>query len=262
MAASTLLPDCTNRKSPDNTAGVACSKLRVAPTPCTEQTSARGSRAWRCLMAHEPSYSRASIQELRVTPTAAGRAPATSVVPGDLHALRAVVEGTAAGIGREFFRSLVRHVAEAIGVPYAAVCEFDAPPHGRVLALWERHHVVEDLPFEFTTSPAGEVLSRDLAHFPTGVLQRFPRATFLAERGIDGYMAVPLKAGAGNVLGFISVFDDRPMPAEPRRLFILRIFAARATAELLRLRAEQRLSESESRYRDLYENAPNAYWIV
>jgi formate hydrogenlyase transcriptional activator len=94
------------------------------------------------------------------------------------------------------------------------------------------------------------------------VLQRFPRATFLAERGIDGYMAVPLQAGAGNVLGFLSVFDDRPMPAEPRRLFILRIFAARATAELQRIRAEQRLSESEARYRDLYENAPNAYWVV
>src|SRR5262249_10877393 len=45
-------------------------------------------------------------------------------------------------------------------------------------------------------------------------------------------------------------------------LFIMRIFAARATAELLRIRAEQRLSESEARYRDLYENAPNPYWIV
>jgi PAS domain S-box-containing protein len=31
---------------------------------------------------------------------------------------------------------------------------------------------------------------------------------------------------------------------------------------LLRLRAEQRLSESEARYRDLYENAPVAYWVV
>src|SRR5262249_41641295 len=79
---------------------------------------------------------------------------------------------------------------------------------------------------------------------------------------IDGYMAVPLKDGAGNVFGFISAFDNRPMPAEPRRLFILRIFAARAAAELLRLRAEQQLSDSESRYRDLYENAPNAYWVV
>src|SRR5262249_1305613 len=112
------------------------------------------------------------------------------------------------------------------------------------------------------TSPSAEVLRHDLVHIPTGVLQRFPRATFLAERGIDGYMAVPLQAGVGHVLGFLSVFDDRPMPAEPRRLFSLRIFAARAAAELERMRAGERLSESEGSFRDLYENAPNAYWVV
>jgi formate hydrogenlyase transcriptional activator len=58
------------------------------------------------------------------------------------------------------------------------------------------------------------------------------------------------------------VFDERPMPAEPRRLFIFKIFAARAAVELERLRVEQRLVESERRYRDLYEEAPNAYMAL
>src|SRR5215467_7778408 len=119
------------------------------------------------------------LPEPRQASARAGEASAASVLPDDLHALREVVEGTAAGIGQEFFRSLVRHLAEAIAVPYATVCEFQAPPHGRALAIWEHDHVVEGLPFEFTTSPAAEVLSSDLAHFPTGVLQRFPRAAFL-----------------------------------------------------------------------------------
>src|SRR5262249_48651203 len=137
-----------------------------------------------------------------------------------------------------------------------------APPQGLVLAIWERDHVVEGLTFQFDTSPAGRVLHGDLVHFPTGVLQHFPQAKFLAERNIDGYMAVPLIGGPNNVLGFISVFDDRPMPAEPRRLFIFRIFAARAAVELQRIQAERKLSDSEARYRDLYENAPNAYGVV
>jgi PAS domain S-box-containing protein len=184
------------------------------------------------------------------------------VVPDDLHALRAVVEGTAAGVGQEFFRSLVYHLAEAIGVHYAAVCEFLVPPRGRVLAVWDRDHVVEDLDFDFATSPAAEVLTSGLAHFPTGVLRRFPQARFLADRNIEGYMAVPFVDSQGHVPGILSVFDERPMPAEPRRLFILRIFAARVAAEFERLRAEQQLQESGARYRDLYENAPNPYWIV
>jgi PAS domain S-box-containing protein len=184
-------------------------------------------------------------------------------VPDDLHALRAVVEGTAGGTGQEFFRSLVRHLAEAIDVHYAGVAEFKDPQVGRVLAFWDRDHVVmEGREFDFSTTPAGEVLRSGLAHFPTGVLQRFPGHAFLVERGVDSYMAVPFYDDGGRVLGLLSVFDERPMPAEPRRLFILRIFAARAAAEFERLRAEQRLQDSEARYRDLYENAPNAYLVV
>jgi PAS domain S-box-containing protein len=212
-------------------------------------------------MTREPSAG-GPFQESRGTPAGAREAPAASAVPDDLHALRAVVEGTAAGLGQEFFRSLVRHLAEAIDVHYAAVCEFLVPPRGRALAVWERDHVVENLDFDFATSPAAEVLTSGLAHFPSGVLQRFPQAGFLAARGIEGYMAVPFVGSQGQIPGFLSVFDERPMPAEPRRLFILRIFAARVAAEFERLRAEQRLQESEARYRDLYENAPNAYWIV
>jgi PAS domain S-box-containing protein len=213
-------------------------------------------------MAHEPNAAGPSLREPRGAPAGGDEAPAAAAVPDDLHALRAVVEGTAAGVGQEFFRSLVRHLAEAIGVHYAAVCEFKCLPRGRVLAVWDRDHVKEDLDFDFSTSPAAEVLTSGLAHFPTGVLQRFPRAAFLAARGVEGYMAVPFVDSQGHVPGLVSVFDERPMPAEPRRLFILRIFAARVAAEFERLRAEQRLQESEARYRDLFDNAPNAYWLV
>src|SRR5437763_14695686 len=77
--------------------------------------------------------------------------------------------------------------------------------------------------------------------------------------GIESYLGVPLRGMDGTTLGHLAVFDDRPMNAEPRRLFIFRIFAARAAAELERLRYEKMLADSEQRYRDLYEEAPNAY---
>src|SRR5262245_31744249 len=102
-----------------------------------------------------------------------GSSGAISAVRDDLQALRAVVEGTAARTGQDFFRSLVRHLAEAIDVHYAAVCEFRSPPEGHVIAVWERDQVSEDLEFDFTTSPVAEVFSSGLAHFPTGVLKRF-----------------------------------------------------------------------------------------
>jgi PAS domain S-box-containing protein len=181
----------------------------------------------------------------------------------DLRALQAVVEGTARGTGQEFFHCLVRHLAEAIDVNYAVVAEFPkAPPHVRTLAFWERGRVAANFEYDFTGTPCAEVVRGGLVHYPTGVSRRFPRAAPLVERGIEGYMAAPFLDGTGNILGHLAVFDERPMPAEPRRGFIFRIFAARATAELERMRTEQRLRVSEARYRDLYENAPNAYLII
>jgi PAS domain S-box-containing protein len=213
-------------------------------------------------MTHEATSPQSLLAQPRQAPAGAGERSAVSVVPDDLHALRAVVEGTAGGTGQEFFRSLVRHLAEAIDVHYVGVAEIKGPRLARALAVWDYDHIEEGREFDLSTTPAGEVLRSGLAHFPTGVLQRFPDHAYLTERGIDSYMAVPFYGDGGHALGLLSVFDERPMPAEPRRLFIMRIFAARAAAEFERLRAEQRLQDSEARYRDLYENAPNAYLIV
>src|SRR5262249_50306316 len=156
-----------------------------------------------------------------------------------------------------FFHSLVRHLAEAIDVHYAVVAEFPkAPPHVRTLAFWERDRLVDNFEYDFTGTPCAEIVRGGLVHYPTGSSKLFPRATPLVESGVDSYLAVPFLDGAGNIRGHLAVFDDRPMPAEPRQLFIFRIFAARATAELRRLQAEQRLRAAEARYRDLFEKAP------
>ena len=130
-----------------------------------------------------------------------------------------MVEGTAGGTGREFFRSLVRHLAEAIDVHYAAVSEFMAPTLGHVLASWDRDRVVEVLDFDFTTSPAGHVLSSDLVHFPTGVLRRFPHAMRLVERDAEGYMAVPVVGSQGHLswTGLVGVRTSCAMPARMPR---------------------------------------------
>src|SRR5258708_21758054 len=77
--------------------------------------------------------------------------------------------------------------------------------------------------------------------------------------GIRSYLGVPLRTGDGRHLGHLAIFDDRPLVEEDRKLFIFRIFAARAMAELDRLQMEARLRESEQNYRDLYDEAPIAY---
>jgi formate hydrogenlyase transcriptional activator len=178
----------------------------------------------------------------------------------EIAALRAIVEGTARNTGELFFESLVRHLARAIGVSYAFVAEFaGSNERVRTLAYWSKGKLRENVEYDLAGTPCEDVVRGGLCHHPLGVKDRFPDDRDLADMGIESYLGVPLLDGEGTVLGHLAVFDGRPMPPEPRLLFIFRIFATRAAAELERVRVEKQLIESERRYRDLYEEAPNAY---
>jgi formate hydrogenlyase transcriptional activator len=178
----------------------------------------------------------------------------------EIAALRAIVEGTARATGAVFFESLVKHLASAVGVSNAFVAEFaGVKTRVRTLASWGPEGLEPNVEYDLHGTPCEDVVSGGLCHYPSGVQERFPLDQALVDGGVESYLGVPLLDGDGNVLGHLAVFHRRPMPAEPRLLFIFRIFATRAAVELERLRVEKQLVESERRYRDLYEEAPNAY---
>jgi formate hydrogenlyase transcriptional activator len=178
----------------------------------------------------------------------------------EIAALRAIVEGTARNTGTDFFESLVRHLASAVGVSYAFVAEFaGAKTRVRTIAFWGPEGLRRNEEYDLHGTPCEDVVRGNLCHHPHGVREKFPLDEGLVDLGIESFLGVPLLDGDGNVLGHLAVFHGQPMPAKPQLLFIFRIFAARAAVELERLRVEKQLLESERRYRDLYEEAPNAY---
>jgi formate hydrogenlyase transcriptional activator len=177
--------------------------------------------------------------------------------------LRAIVEGTAGSTGEEFFQDLVRNLATAIGAPFAAISEFaGVNTRVRTLAFWARGQIQENFEYDLAGTPCEDVMRGRLCQHSVGVKELFPRALPLVQLGVESYLGAPLLDREGNVLGLLAVFNDRPMAAQPHYLYVLRIFAARVAAVLERLRVERRLSASERRYRDLYEEAPVGYLSV
>ena len=175
-------------------------------------------------------------------------------VPDELAALRAIVEGTASAVGDNFFRMLVQQLATTLRANHAFVSEFIAPDRIRTIAFWSKGAIVENIEYLLPGTPCEDVINGGLCHHPSGLQFKYPK-----EAGLESYFGTPLKAQDGVVLGHLAVLDEGPMAAEPRTFFILQIFAARAAAELDRLRAETRLHQSEERFRDLFDEAPIAY---
>ncbi len=174
--------------------------------------------------------------------------------------LHALLRGVSSTSGDECFRVMAHGLSEALGVRYAIVAEFlPATASARSLAFWAGDRFADNLEWPLAGTPCHDVIGGQFSHYPSGLQRAFPDDAPLVDLKAESYLGVPLLMPDQTVLGHLFVMDTRPMPAVPRNLAIFRIFAARAAAELTRLRLERALAESEERFRDLFDEAPIAY---
>ncbi len=159
--------------------------------------------------------------------------------------LKEIVEGTAPVTGSDFFYSMVQHLAQAIPVKYALVTECaDLPKtRARTLAFWNGKAFAENFEYDVKNTTCEKVYQGEESFYAREVQKLFPLETALVDIGAQSYIGLPMYSTAGEFIGHLAVLDDRPMD-EPRGLDVLKIFAARAAAELERQKAEQELHKA------------------
>lgn len=162
--------------------------------------------------------------------------------------LKSIVEGTASARGEHFFDSLVQYLAVSLNVKVAFVARFaDDQTAVQTLSVWIGDRHVENFSFDLRGTPCETVLGGKIQHFAERVQEQFPENGLLRELQAASYLAIPLTEDSGAVIGHLAVIDTEPFPAQDSELAIFHIFAARATAELMRRKTEQALEESRSR---------------
>ncbi len=145
--------------------------------------------------------------------------------------------------GSDFFASLVRHLSSALAVRYAFVAECldRAKSQARTLAFWVGDALGEPFEFSVAGTPCSGVLEGAVCCYTSRVRELFPEDQDLVRLGAESYLGVPILDATSQVIGHMGVLDDKPIQEDPRRVGVMRIFAARAGAELERLRAEEGL---------------------
>ncbi len=206
--------------------------------------------------------------------------------------LGAIIQGTVAVTGTQFFRSLVQHLAQGLHVRWVFVAECLPNLRAHSLAFWQDAEFGEDFEYALPGTPCMEVAKGRVCHVPDRLADVFPDDKAMLDMGTVSYLGVPLINSEKRIIGHLVVFDDNPMPADPLVLSVMETFAARAGAELERKQADEEmhrlrdelavhklaemerekqrisdqlqqageaLSASEERFRDLFDEAPIAY---
>jgi len=174
---------------------------------------------------------------------------------------RAIVVGTASATGTDFFPSLVRHMATALNARFAFITAGDDGRRAKALAFWNGDHFGDSFEFDIAETPCMKVLHGEVCHYREGLQQLFPKDTGLADWGAESYLGVPMVDTSGRVIGHIAILDTNPMERNDRAIDLVKIFAARAAAELKRQRAETELQAALAQVQDLQKKleAENVY---
>ncbi len=175
-------------------------------------------------------------------------------------ALRSILEGTANETGERFFTALVENLAKALKTHGAWVTEYNQECRRlRALAFWMDGKWIQDYEVDIAGTPCEQVIeTANLVHFPDNLVELYPDDPEIRDVGAVSYLGMPLKDIDGRILGHLAVIDRRPIPEERRVLALFKIFAARATAEVRRLRAEKQVLEREEKLRRLFDSAMDA----
>jgi len=156
-------------------------------------------------------------------------------------ALGDLVAGTAATGGEALFGELVLRLARALRVKYASVAEVTGPGRIRTLALSVDGRLMPPVEYDLLGTPCGDVLDGSVCHIRGGVQERYPADEGLKRMGAQSYVGVALRGSTGEVLGLVNAIHDRPLDEVVRPEGVLKVFAARAVAEIERRRAEREL---------------------
>ena len=179
-------------------------------------------------------------------------------------ALEAIVKGTVAPGSQNFFQNLVRQLAHSLQVSMVFLAERreETFPLVHGLAFWHNDRFEPEFEYDCREGPCEQVFAGEPVYFPQAVQELFPKNPTVKALNLAGYCGTPLFNSQGAIVGNLAIMDQKALNLNAQDRSLLKVFAARAGAELERKRAQEALQESQERYRALYDEAPLMYFTI
>ena len=188
-----------------------------------------------------------------------------------------LVAGVATATGKDFFQVLTSHLAQALNSRCAMISEY----HGEelcTLGVWIDGKPQDNFCFSLADAFGCQQVIKKQACCYMADIPREKLSDLLCSLGVNTYLGTPLYGPGGEVLGTLCVLNDRPLESPQLAQGVICTFAARASAELNRFKAEadlqalnrdlearveertQLLMQTQAKFKKLAENVPGVIY--
>lgn len=108
--------------------------------------------------------------------------------------------------------------------------------------------IVDNFSYNLQGTPCFDILNLNACSFEKGIAQLYPEDLLLTEMGIEGYVGVPLIDSTNNPIGIMVALYKNPIENTHFAESIIQLFSTRTSAEIERLRTEEKLKETEATF--------------
>lgn len=156
--------------------------------------------------------------------------------------------GVSASTGSDFFMQLARNMADALGADagFIARCSAENSARVRTIAAVVEGEAVGNFEYQLEGSPCETLNGIDYCMVASGLMEKFPGSPAYKYIAAEAYLGGRLIDSTGKISGFLFVLFRKPLDVTDLQVSTLRVFAARAAAELERQDGEQQLREQAS----------------
>ncbi len=160
---------------------------------------------------------------------------------------------------QEIVDALVANIAERLSADLAFVGRFyneDGQKKMHTITAFGNGVKIENFQLKVDLRFYAYIVKQGICIFEKNAYRKIPKYLSQKVHDAQGFVGVPLKGGTNEPIGILVALTKKKIVDVHMMSRVIQVFAHRAAVELIRLRSEQKLKESEQRYRDIFENSP------
>ncbi|MFO7370941.1 MAG: HAMP domain-containing sensor histidine kinase [Bacteroidales bacterium] len=175
---------------------------------------------------------------------------------------QALVETAVGDIGEEYFNNIVIKLSEWLNAECVIIGQMIEPNVVEGFPMYLDGKIVHGFRYELYNTPCDLTSKKGYCVYPENVIDAFPKSKDLLDLNIEGYMGTALYNKNGEPNGILCAMSRMKLDLPPQAEKIMKIVAARISAEIERIKAQKALLISEEKLRAANASKDKLFSII